>query len=168
MTAMCLALVPLIMSLSAVDHTDKKVRRKTLRNIRYTVSAFCLVILVGFQSFTFAVITSDFCDEAEHETGGGAGFSPAAVLCFFFSGLVFLVMGDLPEIEDAEADAASGKDAYEEASLADTEELTVEHVEDDQSTEYGVNEQVLNDVFFDPQEIEVLPDPFVGSTGAML
>jgi hypothetical protein len=99
MTAMCLALVPLNMSLSVVDHTDKKVRRKMLRNIRYTVSAFCLVILVGFQSFTFTVITSNICDDANCEMGGGAGFSTAAVLCFFFSGLVFLVMGDFQKLK---------------------------------------------------------------------
>jgi hypothetical protein len=111
--------------------------KKLSRNMRYIFSAFCLVILVVFQSVTFAVITSDFCDKTDCELSQGARLSIAAVLCFFFSGLLFLVMGDPPGDEDAEAAAAAatGKGAYEEASLADTEEPTVEHVEDDQPTE---------------------------------
>jgi hypothetical protein len=134
-----------------------------LRPVRYAVYAFCLFILVVFQSIIFAVITSEFCGDADCKLGRGAGFSIASVFCFFFSGILFVVTGDHPgdEDEDAEASAATGKGAYEEASLADTEEPTVERVEDDLPTEQVVNEQVLNDGFFDVQDIEVLSDPFV-------
>jgi hypothetical protein len=122
-----------------VAHGNEKLRG----NVRYAASALCLVVLVVFQSVIFAVITSDFCDKTDCELSQGARLSIAAVLCFFFSGLLFLVMGDQPgdEYEYAEAAAAAaaaaatGKGAYEEASLADTEELMVEHVEDDQPTE---------------------------------
>jgi hypothetical protein len=104
--------------------------------------------------------------------GDGAWISIAAALCFFFSGILFLVMGDPPELEDAEvltelttlghlsnslpnvsrvahgeADAAMDKGAYEKASLADTEELTV----------VQSMIQDLNDGLFDAQEIEFSP-----------
>jgi hypothetical protein len=140
-----------------------------LRTVRYAVAALCLVLLVVFQSVTFAVITSDFCDDADCDLGRAAGFSIAGVLCFFFSGLVFLVMKDHPGDEDAEAAAATGKGAHEEAYPADTEEPTVEHVEDDQPTKEVVNEVVLNvDIAEEAQEIEVPSDPFVGSAGTLI
>jgi hypothetical protein len=133
MTAFFLSYFPLLLSGIVFDHT---INKKLRRNMRYIFSAFCLVILVGFQSVTFTVIASDFCDIADCEPSQGAWFSIAAVLCFFFSGLLILVTGDNPLNEDTEdAAAAAGKGAYEEASLADTEEPTVEHVEDDQPTE---------------------------------
>jgi hypothetical protein len=104
-----------------------------------TGTALFLVIPIVFQSVTFAVITSDFCADADCKLGSGAKFSIAAVLLFFFSGLALLAMGEPPLLvmgehpggEDAEAEvaAATGKGAHEEASLADTEdteELTVE------------------------------------------
>jgi hypothetical protein len=104
----------------------------------YASSALYIVIPIVFQSVTFAVITSDFCDDADCKLGNGAGCSIAAVLCFFFSGIaLLLVRGDHPGDEDAEAEvaAATGKGVRDEASLADTEELSVEHREDDpQST----------------------------------
>jgi hypothetical protein len=148
-------------------------RRFCLRHLRYTVPALCLVVLVPFQSaVTVLVMTSDFCDNADCEMGDGAWISIVAVLCFFFSGILFLVMGDPPELEDAEvltelttlghlsnslpnvsrvahreADAVMDKGAYEKASLADTEELTV----------VQSMVQDLNDGLFDAQEIEFSP-----------
>jgi hypothetical protein len=56
-------------------------------------------------------------------------------------------MGDQPG--DGGADAAAGKGVYEGPSLTDTEELTVKHVKDDQPMEQVLNEQVLNNGFFD-------------------
>jgi hypothetical protein len=151
-------------------------RRFCLRHLRYTVPALCLVVLVPFQSaVTLLVMTSDFCDNADCEMGDGAWISIAGVLCFFFSGILFLVMGDPPEIEDAEVlaelrtlghpsnsltdvsrvahrevDSATGKGAYEEASLADTEELTVE---DDGSTGKGAYEEAS---LLDTEELTVV------------
>jgi hypothetical protein len=109
-----------------------------LRPVRYAVYALCLAILVVFQSVTFAVITSDFCGDADCELGRGAGFCIAAFLCFFFSSFAFLI--GHPRDEDAEAATGTGKGAYVEASLADTGELTAE---DGQPTEQAVSEQVL-------------------------
>jgi hypothetical protein len=146
---------------------DRSLGRFSLRHLRYTVPALCLVVLVPFQSaVTWLLMTSDFCDSADCTMGDGAWISIAAALCFFFSGLLFLVMGDPPVMDDAEvltelralghlsnsstdvsrvahheADAAMGKDAYEEASLADTEELTVEDVEDDGETGKDAHEE---------------------------
>jgi hypothetical protein len=111
----------------------------------YAAAVLCLGIMVVFQSVTFAVIASDFCDDADCELGNGAGFSLTAVLCSFFSGVVSLLgvhpgeewpslSPSHPGDEDAEAAATTGKGSHEEASslLADTEELTVE---DNQPTE---------------------------------
>jgi hypothetical protein len=147
-----------------------------LRPARYLVSAFCFLILVVFQSVTFAVITSDFCDDADCNVGRGAGFSIAAVFCFFFSGLLFLVMRDRPRDEDTAAPAVAldaeaagkgaGTGAHDEANPVDMEQPIAEHVEGDQPTE-----QVVNDGIADAQEIEVLDvlssDPFVGSPDAL-
>jgi hypothetical protein len=162
------------------------------RYVRYLVCALCLLILVVFQSVTFAVITSDFCDDADCELGRGAGFSIAAVLCFFFSGFLFLVMRDYPGDRNAAAAAAAtagagsatstgkGAGADEEADRADSmEEQTSEHVEDDDlpteevvnedlPTEEVANEEVVNDGIADVQEIEAPSDPFVGSTDPLV
>jgi hypothetical protein len=42
------------------------------RALRYLVSALCLLILVVFQSVTFAVVNSNVCDDADCEMGRGA------------------------------------------------------------------------------------------------
>jgi hypothetical protein len=142
-----------------------------LRPVRYAVAALCLLILVVFQSVTFAVITSDFCDDADCKMGRGARFSIAAVFCFFFGGLLFLVTRDHPgdpaAITAVAAPAAAvGKSvgAHEEHDPTDMDEQTVEHVEDDQPTEEALNEPVVNDGISDAQEIEAPSNPFVGST----
>lgn len=141
-------LFSLVLNLIVEDNYN---RRFSLRHLRYTVPALCLVILVPFQSATLLVLTSDFCDNADCEMGDGAWISISAVLCFFFSGILFLVMGDPPEIPDFEAYvaayAATGNGGNEEASLGDTEELTISQsmVQD------------LNDGLFDAQEIEFSP-----------
>jgi hypothetical protein len=152
------------------------------RPVRYLVSALCFLILVVFQSVTFAVITSDFCDDADCDLGRGAGFSIAAVLCFSFSGLLFLVMRDHPgnaEPAVAAAPAATAKGAvtHEEADPTDMEEQTVEHVEDDHPTEQVLNDGIADaqeiepsssDLFVDAQEIEAPSEPFADSTDDLI
>jgi hypothetical protein len=147
-----------------------------LRPVRYVVTALCLLILVVFQGVTFAVVTSDLCDDADCKMGLGARYSIAAVFCFFFSGHLFLVTrnhpGDANAVTAVAAPVATGKGAgagaHEEHDPTDMEEQTVEHVEDDQPTEQVVNEQVLNDGITDAQEVEAPSDLFVGSTNALI
>jgi hypothetical protein len=140
-----------------------------LRPVRYAVTALCLLILVVFQSVTFAVVTSDFCDDVDCKMGRGARFSIGSILCFILTAHLFLVTRDYPGglnpvIAVAAAPAATGKGAgvHEEASPIDMEEQAVEHVEVDQPTE-----QVLNDSITNAQEIEDPSDPFVSSTDTL-
>jgi hypothetical protein len=135
------------------------------RPVRYVITALCLLILVVFQAVTFAVVTSDFCDDADCKMGRGARYSIAAVFCFFFGGLLFLVTTDHPgdaavvtAVAAPVAATSKGAGAYQEHDPTDMEEQTVEHVEDDQPTEQALHE---------PVEIEDPYDPFVGSTDAL-
>jgi hypothetical protein len=154
-----------------------------LRPMRYLLSALCLLILVVFQSVTFAVMNSDVCDGADCKMDRGAWFAIAAVFCFFFSGLLFLVTKDHPGDADAyvitaaaAAPAATGKGAgaQEEHDHTDTEEHTAEHVDDDQPTEQVLDKQVLNDGITDAQEIvyaqeiEAPSNPFVDNSTASI
>jgi hypothetical protein len=112
-----------------------------LRPVRYVVAAICFILVV-FQAVTFAVVTSDFCDDADCKMGRGARFSIGAVFCFFFTGLLFLKMRDHPGdantavtvTQVAPAAVGKGVDAHEEANPIDMEEQTVE-----------LNEEVLTD-----------------------
>jgi hypothetical protein len=147
-----------------------------LRPVRYVVAALCLLVLAVFQAVTFAVVTSDFCDDADCQMSRGARFSTGAMVCFFCSGLLFLVTRDHPGYANTAvtvtpvAPVATGKGAgaHKEHDPTEMEEQTVEHVEDDQPTEQVV-EQVLNDGITDEaQEIEEFPsNPFVGGTDAL-
>jgi hypothetical protein len=161
-----------------------------LRPVRYVVAALCLFILVAFQAVTFAVVTSDFCDDADCKMGRGARFSIGAIVCFFLTGHLFLVMRDHPgdtntagtvtPVAASAAASATNKGGsvapHEEVNPIDMEEQTVEHVEDDQPTTEQVltneevpNEQVLNDgTITNVQEIEAPPSNplLVGSTDA--
>jgi hypothetical protein len=120
-----------------------------LRPVRYAVAALCLLILVVFQAVTFAVVTSDFCDDANCKMGRGARYGIDAIVCFFFSGLLFLVTSDHPgDAAAARAVAApvvasKGAFSHEEHDPTDMEEQTVEHVEDDQPIEQALHEQVV-------------------------
>jgi hypothetical protein len=148
-----------------------------LRPVRYVVAALCLLILVAFQAVTFAVVTSDFCDDADCKMGRGARFSIGAIVCFFLTGHLFIVMRDHPGdantavtvTQVAPAAVGKGVDAHEEANPLDMEEQAVEHIEDDQPTAQVVNGEVLTDgITDDAQEIEEAPsDLFVGSTDAL-
>jgi hypothetical protein len=140
-----------------------------LRPVRYVVTALCLLILVVFQVVTFAVITSDFCDDADCTMGRGARFSIGAIVCFILTAHLFLVTRDYPGGSNpvtavAAALTATGKGAgvHEEHDPTDMEEQAVEHDDVDQPTE-----QVLNDSITSAQEIEDPSDQFVGSADTL-
>eukprot|EP00537_Pseudo-nitzschia_pungens_P012608 CAMPEP_0172388126 /NCGR_PEP_ID=MMETSP1061-20121228/5284_1 /TAXON_ID=37318 /ORGANISM="Pseudo-nitzschia pungens, Strain cf. pungens" /LENGTH=315 /DNA_ID=CAMNT_0013117941 /DNA_START=36 /DNA_END=980 /DNA_ORIENTATION=+ len=60
-----------------------------VRGVRYFNAVFLCVIITTLQGITFVTFSSSLCDEYGCTFSRSAGFSAAAMLCFFSSGLFF-------------------------------------------------------------------------------
>jgi hypothetical protein len=67
-----------------------------VRGVRFFNFVFLSVALTTSQGLTFLVFHSDLCSEKGCTFSRGAGFSVAAMISFFLSGLCFLATKDYP------------------------------------------------------------------------
>jgi hypothetical protein len=129
-----------------------------VRGVRYFNSFILSVVLVICQGLTLLVFRSDLCNEYGCTFSRGAGFSVAAVACFFLAGICFLFTKDYPGDRVVESPAATGAVAVASKDMpgAYDEEVVVKY--DDNDDDEVEEEVIENDDDEDDMEEEVVED----------
>jgi len=112
-----------------------------VRGVRYFNIFILSAVLTTMQGLTFLVFQSSFCEENGCSPGRGAGFSIAAVFCFFIAGLIFWRTTDYPgdrvQSEDRKVTVldANGGAISESKDEEDPAAKTANGMEDDEQEE---------------------------------
>ena len=120
---------------------------------RYILAILLVVLLPTIQLFTFAGMTSSFCNEHGCEMGRSANFSIVAGGCFVISGIFFALMRDRADIKAVAGDASTDDQEEQENLNVTVETIDASEKEISLGGEEQEEDDDDDDVIFDVQEM---------------